>query len=318
MLMRRIVEGVGRFLTGAGVLILLFVAYELWGTGLHEARSQKSLRKDLHQVEQYFDHPPSTTTTVTTPPGQPAPAPVQVPVAPAGNALGIIRIPKIGVNKAIVQGVGVPDLKKGPGHYPTTPMPGQHGNVAIAGHRTTYGAPFNQLDRLGVGDQIFIATKQGAFEYDVTEKKVIKPSESSVLRNTDDNRLTLTTCNPKYSASQRLIVIAALKGEVVPGSSVDSNPPTTTTVNQPTTTALSPSTTVAKPSSLEPAGLSGKRSGAFPAVMWGFLSALVFIGILIASHLWRKWPSYILGTPIFLVVLFIFFESFSRFVPSNI
>ena len=88
--------------------------------------------------------------------------------------MATIRIPKIGVDKAVIQGVGVPDLKKGPGHYPSTPLPGQPGNAAIAGHRTTYGAPFYRLDELAPGDKILVATKQGHFEYKVESSKEVE------------------------------------------------------------------------------------------------------------------------------------------------
>src|SRR5581483_10360279 len=106
-------------------------------------------------------HPGATTTTVA-----PLPSP------PTGAAVAIITIPKIGVDSAVVQGVGVSDLQKGPGHYPNSPMPGQPGNAAIAGHRTTYGAPFYRLDELTAGDQILITTWEGAFKYAVRESRV--------------------------------------------------------------------------------------------------------------------------------------------------
>src|SRR5206468_12704168 len=100
------------------------------------------------------------------------------------------------VEKTVVQGVGVEDLKKGPGHYSDTPMPGQQGNASIAGHRTNYGAPFYNLDQLKPSDPILVTTVQGSFRYDVLETKIVRPSKVDVLENTPDNRLTLTTCHP--------------------------------------------------------------------------------------------------------------------------
>ena len=120
-------------------------------------------------------------------------------------------IPKIGVDKFVVEGVGVPDLRKGPGHYPTTPLPGHVGNSGIAGHRTTYGAPFGDLDKLGAGDHIRVTTREGSFEFVVDEKngiQVVQPGDLAVLRTDPADtaaHLTLTTCNPKYSASERLV-----------------------------------------------------------------------------------------------------------------
>src|SRR4051794_4297351 len=120
---RRIVAGVGRTCIAAGVLILLFVAYQLWGTGLAEARSQDRLRSDFLDI---LESPTSTTTTTSsTSTSEPGPdatttttAEAAAPATPTGEAVAIIRIPKIGVEKAVVEGVGVAALKQGPGHYP--------------------------------------------------------------------------------------------------------------------------------------------------------------------------------------------------------
>ena len=106
-------------------------------------------------------------------------APITVPAG--GNALAIISIPKIGVNQYVVEGVDVDDLRKGPGHYPFTQLPGHAGNTAIAGHRTTYGAPFGDLDQLAAGDRITVTTVQGKFTYQVTSQLVVDPSDVAVL-----------------------------------------------------------------------------------------------------------------------------------------
>ena len=119
-----------------------------------------------------------------------------------------IRIPDIGVDKIVVEGVQVSDLKRGPGHYPDTPLPGQPGNAAIAGHRTTYGAPFNRLDELEPGDEILVTTAQGAFRYEVQRQLIVSPDQVEVLDDFGDDRLTLTACHPKYSARQRIVVVA--------------------------------------------------------------------------------------------------------------
>lgn len=178
-----------------GILILLFVVYQLWGTGLYEAREQRSLQSEFAHRLARVHTPPATPAPGTTP------TTVAPPPAPGAGAIAIIRIPKIGVEKAVVDGVEVPDLRKGPGHYPQTPLPGQVGNSAIAGHRTTYGAPFNRLDELDPGDPILITTLAGSYRYAVTQKLVVRPSDVSVLDPTPDPELTLTTCNPKYSAA---------------------------------------------------------------------------------------------------------------------
>ncbi|HVF75430.1 MAG TPA: class E sortase [Acidimicrobiales bacterium] len=289
---RRMMRGTGRALISAGVLILLFVAYQLWGTGVAEARSQRALKGD------FVDVPVPPTTPGTTAPPVAAPPPV-----PDGEAVAVIRIPKIGVEKAVVEGVALGDLKKGPGHYRDTPMPGQPGNAAIAGHRTTYGAPFYRLDELEPGDRITVATRQGTFDYEVRETKIVRPSEVSVLDPTPDNRLTLTTCHPRFSARQRLIVVAALLGPAAPAP-VSS------------TTTVPPGTIPGDSRSLD-AGLSGDEASNGPAVLWGLLAALVWLVTWAVSKRWRKWPAYAVGTPVFLVVLFVFFENFSRLLPAN-
>ncbi len=110
----------------------------------------------------------------------------------------------------MVEGTNTPDLRKGPGHYTGTPLPGQAGNAAIAGHRTTYGHPFYNLDSVKVGDPIVLTTLQGIFVYDTTKSFVVSPSDTTVVDNVIANQLTLTTCNPRFSASTRLVVQATL------------------------------------------------------------------------------------------------------------
>ncbi len=124
----------------------------------------------------------------------------------------MIKIPKIGVDRVVVEGVEVEHLKKGPGHYPETALPGQLGNMVISGHRTTYGAPFYRLDELQVGDEIVVVDAVGSYQYKVTETKIVRPTDLGVIAPSSDARLTLTTCHPRFSARQRLIVVAAPQG----------------------------------------------------------------------------------------------------------
>ncbi len=127
-----------------------------------------------------------------------------------GQPIGIIAIPKLGVDDVVVQGYGESQLQGGPGHYPSTSLPGQAGNAAIAGHRTTFAAPFYNLNQLDPGDPIFVLTSQGLFRYDVARSEIVSPTDSAVLDASTTPELTLTTCNPRYSASQRLVVIVFL------------------------------------------------------------------------------------------------------------
>ena len=254
-------------------MILLFGIFQLWGTGLIEARAQQSLDNEFADLleassalgpaapvapvapptavptptasapDPAADPPaegsqpalaiPSATsipTPVTTPEPvgelqQPDPAWLALLYRDNGSAIGRIQMPAIDVDKTIVEGVRVGDLRKGPGHYPTTPLPGQAGNAAIAGHRTTYGAPFGEIDKLLPDDEIIITTIQGEFTYRVLPQGeghghlIVAPTAVEVLDqdfSEHPNRLTLTACHPKGSARQRIIVVAELVGVPAP------------------------------------------------------------------------------------------------------
>ena len=249
----------GRFFITTGIVILLFVGYQLWGTGIQEASAQNDLGSDFDELLNSVDEratiatTSTTSTTSTTVPD--APTTTTVPEAggaidvlddpelaeklfrEGGEAVAEIRIPQIDVQKYIVQGVQVEDLRNGPGHYRATVFPGQEGNSGIAGHRTTYGAPFNRIDELLPGDEFEVTTIQGVHTYRVMSAEeayndeirgslgpdfvlpenadevghiIVPPSATWVLGNFGDNRITLTACHPKFSAAQRIIVAAEL------------------------------------------------------------------------------------------------------------
>jgi sortase A len=304
---------------GAGVIILLFVAYQLWGTSVQTARAQEDLEAELDDL--LDESGVATTTSASTDTSAGTPPTTVVPGAvvgsatrPAdGEAAGRIEIPRIGVDDVFVSGVSVRDLKRGPGHYPDTPLPGEAGNAAIAGHRTTYGAPFKRIDELEPGDEILTTTVQGTFVYRVRETFIVRPSQSEVLDPTTVNQLTLTSCHPRYSARLRIIVVADLVGQPVPvplppaedgGEDEDGDDE-------------------AAPAPEGPVELdgSGEPAARLPAVLWGLVCAGIFLGAyLIARRLGNPraaWMVYICATPIFLVALFAFFENFSRLLPPN-
>ena len=157
---------VGRVVLVAGVLILLFIPYLLWGTGLITAHSQALLRTEFAVDQSRSGAPVST--HLSAPHGAVRLTAHTAPTIadPAvGSPVGAILIPKIGLSMIVVEGTGVPQLQAGPGHYPSTPLPGEAGNAAIAGHRTTYLHPFYNLDELVPGDPITIETVQGIFLY---------------------------------------------------------------------------------------------------------------------------------------------------------
>ncbi len=297
----------GKTLISVGVLILLFVVFQLWGTGLTHDRAQKSLRSEFARqlaapaAADPAPAAPSTPTSVT-------PTTVAAPLV-EGEAVAVIGIPKIGLDEVVVEGVGVEDLKKGVGHYPDTKMPGETGNAALAGHRTTYGAPFNRLDELVRGDEITVTTKAGTFRYSVLEWTIVTPEAVEVLDDTADNRLTLTTCHPKLSAAQRLILVAQLIGAPL---DAPQNPVSTTA-----TTAPPRSSELA--AGIDRPGLSGAAAANRPAIAWGILAASVWLAAwAIGRWSGRRWTAYLVGTPIFLVTLFVFFENVARLLPANV
>jgi sortase A len=133
-----------------------------------------------------------------------------------GDAIGRIEIPAIGVKDYVVEGTDTANLRKGPGHYPETPLPGERGTAAIAGHRTTYGAPFRHVDELKRGQVIKIDLPYGRYVYRVERVKIVDDSDFSVLRKRRYDRLVLSACHPLYSAAQRVIVFARLVQRAAP------------------------------------------------------------------------------------------------------
>jgi sortase A len=129
----------------------------------------------------------------------------------AGDAVGRITIPRIGANFLVVQGTDAGSLEKGPGHYPSTALPGVGQTVAIAGHRTTYLAPFRHIDVLKPGDRIVLRMPYGRFVYGVQYHRIVSPTSWWVIRNVGYDRLVLSACNPLFSAAQRIVVFARLE-----------------------------------------------------------------------------------------------------------
>ncbi len=195
---------VSSWVRNIGIITLLFVGWQLWGTAIAQHHSQSVLKSEFEvKARPSIDLPESRSTLI--------PATTHIPDPPQGSVMAHLQIPHIGLNEYVVSGTDTADLALGPGHYLGTAMPGQAGNVAIAGHRTTHGAPFNRLGELAPGDAIYLTTLSGQrLMYVVAEPPfAVSPSDVTVLNYFGDNRLTLTTCNPEFSSAQRLIVVAA-------------------------------------------------------------------------------------------------------------
>jgi sortase A len=134
-------------------------------------------------------------------------------VVPEGAAIGVLSIPSIDVDFEVVQGTDTGDLERGPGHYASTAFPGEGETVAVAGHRTTYLAPFRNINRLRPGQRIVLRTSYATFVYAVQRAQVVTPTAWWITDNVGYERLVLSACNPIYSASQRLVVFARLRSE---------------------------------------------------------------------------------------------------------
>jgi len=296
---RRVIHGVGTTLVALGILVLLFVAYELWGTGIITANHQRALRQQFeHELQAAQVAPTTTAPTVAGTPGSTLPSNRGLvpsnPSATDGQPIAILQIPAIGVDFVVVQGTGVADLQKGPGHYANTSFPGNPGNAAIAGHRTTYLHPFYNLNAVVVGDPIYVTTAQGTFRYNVTQTLVVKPTNVSVLDYTTTPTLTLTTCNPRYSAATRMVVQATLVSPVAPAPTDRPEP------------------AAAAPSTLNPSG-----SDWAAALGWGLICLVVGLGIWWLHRAYRRWWIYAAGVPVGLVLLFYFFGALGPLLPAG-
>jgi sortase A len=132
-----------------------------------------------------------------------------------GQAIGRLKIPHIHANFVMVEGTDAASLRKGPGHYPETPFPGMPGTVGVAGHRTTYLAPFNKLDKLQKGDVVRLEMPYATVSYRVERTRIVKPTAVWVTRPVGHNQLVMTACHPKYSAAERIVVFARQSSAVL-------------------------------------------------------------------------------------------------------
>jgi sortase A len=309
----RIVGIVGKVLIGAGIVLLLFVVYLVWGTALQQSHTQNVLRTTLErkaQTTQVRNALALAATQDKLPTGPPVVAPTTAE-PPDGSPVGEIRIPAIGIDQVIVSGTATQDLRQGPGHYTNTPLPGQAGNAGVAGHRTTYGHPFYNLNVLKVGDPIVLTTVQGVFVYDTTGSKVVSPSDGAILQNETGAWVTLTTCNPRFSASTRLVVTAELvHSQLFAGAPAPTKPTTKTgrKKGHPKTVA-------------QTGALAGNSNGqTLDAVLWGLALAAVGAVVLLAAHRYRRrrWIIHGGGILVCLVLLYCFFTAISPLLPASL
>ena len=300
---RRVVGFVGTTLIVVGLLILGLIAYQLWGTGIQTREAQRGLKSDFNAMVA------STTTTVATHTTEP----IEIPTPDEGEVIAYMHVEKMALDVFVVQGVKYQDLRIGPGHYPTTPMIGEPGNASIAGHRTTYDAPFGNIDKLEVGDEISFETAYGNFTYVVDGNKIVEPTDVSVIATTNPSvaTLTLTSCHPKWSSDKRYVVTATLKEKESTPVTVVSKPPTTTP----------------EPAAPDEAFAEGwwHDSAAWPDVIFWTVALLVLIALVFVAK--RRftgkvkrahWIAAAIVVAPFLICLYFFYENLSRLLPTNL
>ena len=286
----------GRILLALSLLVVLFVGYQLWGTGIVQARQQASLRSRFERS--LTDRREGTATSTPRVAATPEPTTTDPAV---GQPVGTLVIPAIGLDQVVVEGTGPAQLAAGPGHYPGTPLPGQQGNAAIAGHRTTHGRPFYDLNALVSGNPITVTTLQGTFRYAVVRSEVVAPNDVAVLAPSSDPELTLTTCTPRYSAARRLVVVARL---------------------------VAPADTAAAPTR-RPSGVRLVDATVDPLHrvvnwlwlgVWGLAGAGVVALVVLAQRrlgTHRAWLAPLVAAPMALVVLFFLFGAVNTLLPAS-
>ena len=251
-LIRTAIRGVGQTLITVGLVALLFVVYELWVTDVLASRQQDQLTQ---QIQDEWADDPTVAAPEAAPPAAPSQAPEHVP-APIEVSLGqpfaLLHIPRLGPDwsRVVVEGAAETQLAQGPGHYIGTALPGEQGNFAVAGHRVGRGSPFLDLDRMQPGDPIVVETSDSWFVYRVLGdpatgdyetdpsgipgQHIVRPTDVEVIAPTPGGAesdpatgayLTLTTCHPKYSAQQRLIIHARLDGAPLSKAAAPDGPP---------------------------------------------------------------------------------------------
>lgn len=366
------VGGLGKALIATGLLLFGFVAYQLWGTGIETARAQNSLENEF---EELLSATPTTQVPVESAPdgsiprvavpgvsvpvtAEPEPAAVaRLPPIAEGDPIARIELPRIGVDKIVVAGVGKNDLKKGPGHYPETPMPGQLGNSAIAGHRTTFGQPFFDIDKLETGDEIVVTTLAGRFVYRVTGQQIVSPNEYQVIATTDPTKatLTLTSCEPKYTARERIIISAELDLTATTGMVKDPTINYGRPLDETAPADPDPSNTVVDAATTDVAGVAVESDSILPddptlaaspldeqqindgiadafsegwfsdpganthVALWGlFLATIGILSYLLSKKFKRDWVGLLVGIGPFIVTLYFFFQNINRLLPPNL
>jgi sortase A len=326
----RVVGRVGQALIAFGVLLLLFVAYQLWGTGLQYSRSQHALRSEFEGASVGSTTAPSTTTTTlaaTTSTSTASAASTTTSLAEPdvieGDVLALLDIPRLDETTYVIAGVSVADLRKGPGHFPETALPGQLGNAAIAGHRTTYGAPFARINELKLGDKVMVKTRSGQlYVYTVSvEPFVVSPSGVDVLADTPGRaELTLISCDPKYTARNRIVVHATLDPAESPPPAARTKPYTSlpSTSDDGSTVTTSPAAAPVQPPTVLTSGWFTDGGAWIGVMLWGITLIAATVAAWWIGRRSHRWIGVAAMVVPFFVFLYFFFENVNRLLPANL
>lgn len=303
-------SSIGRVLSILGLVIVGFFGYQLTGSALVHARSQRLLLQEFKEQAPIQAADPAdaggdpSTDGLLSPdeaagevvdPADAEPEVIAAAEPPArGDPIGIIQIPKLDVEQVVVQGSGPAELRAGPGHLRGTSMPGEPGNAAIAGSRVSNGAPFKRLQLLEEGDRIEVTTAVGRFRYEVRSVRRVRSGEPDPVRATGGgSTLTLVTSTPTFLAYDRLVVVSELQ-----------------------TKPVAPRFTPVTPDSTQ-TGFDTSGGGLAPVVGWG---AALGLAIWAARLIYRRWPkavAYLISTPILVALVLLVFESLSGLLPST-
>ena len=299
-------------LTVLGVLMVVFAVYTIWGTGLSAAQSQRELRRE-------FDVDLRSATAVSTE-GDVQESGILVQasdessaaeeeadeVDPAttidpGRPVAILSLPTIGSRQIVVEGTRSEDLRAGPGHLRSTPLPGQAGNAVVFGRRTTYGAPFADLDDLRPGDPMDVTTTDGLFQYVVQDVRRVGPGDPDPITATFSNRLTLVTSDEHYSSAGRFIVYGVLDGPPVPS-------PTTASGDLVPLPVVNP----------DEIGTQRTTVDWALVLLWTQLLAGTYFATRWLYQSWRPWSTWLVTAPVFLLVALAWMDSLTRLFPSTL
>jgi sortase A len=305
----------GQALSLVGVLIAVFLTFQFVLTDLSESRAQATLteqfREDLlaagtlavgpeagQSSREGFEDVEGIGAELETEEFDTEAATKRLTQPEAGQPIAILSIPTLDLVKIVVEGSGSTQLSRGPGHYRGSPRPGYIGNSVIAGHRTTYGAPFRHLDQLEKGDRITVTTVDGRFVYEVRDTVTIEPGQDDVTGPKFENLLTLVTSTPAYRTESRLAVVAELQSTpVVP--------------DEETLATRNPAI------ASDELGVFRDTTAWAPAVIYFQLLAATWILAKLLTARWRRWSAWLITAPLLFAFGFLFLESAARLLPST-